>query len=58
MNGNTAIAIICVSIPLALAIGGGLSSEADARVAVEAAKTGLQQCPTRQGLAWQKECKE
>ena len=56
MNENTAIAIICVGIPLALAIGTGLSSAPEAQVAIEAAKEGLQQCPTKQGLAWQKEC--
>lgn len=58
MNQNTAIVVICVGIPLVLAIGTGLSSAPEAQVAIEAAKAGLQQCPTNGGLAWQKECKK
>ena len=48
MNQNTAIVVICVGIPLALAIGTGLSSAPESQVAIEAAKAGLQQCPTKQ----------
>jgi len=58
MNDNTAIAIICVGIPLAISIGYAISAIAEAPVAVEATKAGLQQCPTPVGLAWQKECKK
>jgi hypothetical protein len=58
MNDNTAIVVICVGIPLAIAIGSGITAMAETPVAIEAAKAGLQQCPTENGLAWQKECKK